>query len=123
MARTLLDQGGRFLLVGAANTLLSFALFWLLLRWLPPQPAYAIAFAAGILFAYLANSLLVFGAALRWTRLGAYPLIYVVQYGVNAVLLQAGTTLLGWPPPLALAAALCITVPLSFLLNRKLLGG
>jgi putative flippase GtrA len=123
MPRSLIDQGGRFLLVGAANTLLSFALFWLLLRWLTPQPAYAIAFAAGIVFAYVANSLLVFDAALRWTRLGAYPLIYLAQYGVNAVLLQVGTGLLGWPPPLALAAALCVTVPLSFVLNRKLLGG
>jgi putative flippase GtrA len=118
-----LQQGSRFLVVGALNTLLSYALFWWLLQWLDPQPAYAVAYLCGLVFAYLGNSLLVFGAALAWGRLLRYPLVYVGQYLGNASLLALGTGLFGWPPQLALAVAFAFTIPLSFLLNRWVLRG
>lgn len=119
-AGTLTRQGLRFLLFGGLNTGLTYALFVGLVLVLHPQLAYATAFATGISLAYLGNSIWVFAARPRVRSALAYPLLYGSQYLINAGLLQLLGVGLGWPPWFALGAALCVSVPVSFLMNRWL---
>jgi putative flippase GtrA len=122
MMRRLGAEGTRFLVFGAFNTLATYGIYCVLVGFLAPQVAYAIVFALGIALAYAGNSLFVFRAPMRWRIAGVYPGVYVLQYLANAVLIEAFTGSLGLGPRVALALSLAIVTPVSFLLNRALLG-
>ncbi len=115
------DQALRFLFAGGLNTVLTYALFWLLSAVMHAQLAFAIAFAIGIVLAYLLNALWVFSRRPSWRGAASYPLLYLLIYLLNAAMLQLATDWLGWSPRLGLAVALCISTPISFLLNRYFL--
>lgn len=114
-------QGIRFLASGALNTIVTYALYCVLVAFLHPQVAYAIVFALGIVVAYVLNSRYVFGKRVRLATAAVYPLVYAAQYALSAllvgVLMRAG---LG--PRIALGIALALVMPLSFVLNRLVLA-
>ncbi|MFA5683784.1 MAG: GtrA family protein [Lysobacteraceae bacterium] len=112
----------RFLAGGAANTAASYALFWLLVGVVHRQLAYALAFACGIVLAYFLNSRWVFRSAPGRAAALSYPLLYLAVYLCNAGLLELGVRALGWSPRGSLAAALLLSTPLSFFLNRRWLA-
>ncbi len=113
-------QGARFLAFGALNTLATYALYCVLVAFIAPQPAYAIVFALGIGLAYVLNSRYVFAAPIRAGTAALYPLVYAAQYGANALLIDVFIGA-GLGPRAALAVALVIVTPLSFVLNRRVL--
>jgi len=113
-------QGVRFLASGALNTLVTYALYCVLVAFLAPQAAYALVFVLGIGLAYVLNARFVFGARMRAASATLYPLVYIVQYGASALLIALFTGA-GLGPRLALAIALVVVTPLSFVGNRLLL--
>ena len=113
-------QALRFIAFGALNTLVTYALYCAIVTFISPQVAYAIVFVLGIALAFILNSRFVFGARLRVGSAAIDPLVYVVQYGANALLIDAFIAL-GFGPRTALALALVIVTPLSFALNRAVL--
>ncbi len=114
-------RGARFLAFGVLNTLATYALYCILVAFIAPQIAYAIVFALGIGLAYIFNSRFVFGSRMRASTATLYPLVYVAQYGSNAILIEVLANL-GLGPRAALAVALVFVTPLSFLLNYLVLG-
>lgn len=110
----------RFLAAGGANTLATWALYWLLLLAMDPRIAYALAYASGIVLSYSLNSLWVFQS--RWNGRGllafalAYGLQALLAYGLFLLLL-AFTPLPAWLLPVAITLLL---LPLTFLVNREL---
>lgn len=112
----------RFLIIGAANTLVTYAAYLILLRRLPYLWAYSLAYGVGIIIAYLAQTRYVFRVGASWLTFLKFPLVYVAQYATGAlsirVLVGSGIV----PKELALLATLCITVPLGFFLSRYLLA-
>lgn len=112
----------RFLAFGAFNTVLTYAVYWVLVAWLPAQVAYALVYALGIVVAYLGNALWVFAARPRVRTALAYPLLYGVQYLAGAGLLALATGPAGLAPRPALALVIVALVPLSYALNRALLA-
>jgi putative flippase GtrA len=110
-------QGLRFLASGAANTVITYALYCVLVFFLHPQVAYAIVFALGIAIAYVVNSRYVFRAPLRMFTAAFYPLVYAVQYALSALLI-ALLTQAEMGPRVALAIAIALVTPVSFVLNR-----
>ena len=119
---TMRAEGIRFVLFGAFNTVVTYLAYCLLVFVLHPQFAYAIIFLLGIALAYVGNSRFVFRRALDWRIAGAYPLIYLAQYALTAGLIHVFGLWLDLGPRLALALALVITTPVSFLLNRIMLS-
>lgn len=119
---TLRAEGFRFVLFGAFNTLLTYLAFCLLVFVMHPQTAYALVFVLGIAIAYVGNSRFVFRKALDWKIAGVYPLIYFVQYALTAGLIFLFGLWPGVGPRAALAMALTISTPVSFMLNRMVLG-
>lgn len=111
----------RFIAVGVVNTGASLVVYWLLLTVLTPQPAYALAFAAGIVLSYFLNTGVVFRARRSWSRFLVFPLIYAIGYGAGALVLALAVRVLGIDPRIAPLLSLCVTWPLMFVLMRQLL--
>lgn len=111
----------RFVLGGALNTGLSYALYLLLHRVLSYQAAYALAYVAGIVFAYWFNARFVFQVPRSWRGLLAYPLVYVVQYLASAVLLEALIAGLGIAEAFAPLLVSAVMLPLTFVMSRWVL--
>ena len=108
----------RFVLSGAFNTALTYALYLVALRYWEPQVAFTFVYAAGIALAYLLNRLFVFRAHRGWRSVAATPLIYLVQYLFSLAVLQAGLAL-GIPDWLAPLPAVFLSIPLTYFLARR----
>lgn len=108
----------RFLAVGLANTLATYALYLLLLHWLGYRTSYTLSFLAGIVIAYELNRIVVFGARRSAGSMLAVPAIYAIQYLLGLGIVTAAVEWFSvprhWAPLLSIAA----TVPITFLLNR-----
>ena len=116
----------RFLLVGAGNTALSFALYAaLVLAGLHYAAANLVALIAGIAVSYLTNGAVVFrglGRASFLRYVACWAAIYLVQVAVIAATAAAlGPRLPGGVAPEIAGgvAALAVAVPLSFVLQRR----
>ena len=108
----------RFLVAGLINTGASYVVYLLLLSALGYEAAWAGAYAAGILVAYVLNSRFVFGTPMTVRKALRYPLVYLAQYLVSAALLYALVTWLGVDARWAALIVLICSVPASFVLNR-----
>lgn len=111
----------RFLCGGAANTLFTYLLYLGLIRILPYQWAYFAAYVTGIVLAYWLNARFVFKVPLSWKGLFAYPVVYLVQYVLAAVLLEALVRLGGVPPAYAPLLVTAVLLPLTYLMNKLVL--
>jgi len=115
-------RGARFLAFGVFNTLVTYAIYCVLVIWLHPQAAYALVFALGIAIAYVGNAAWVFRARLRWAMVLPYAGVYAGTYLANAALVHLLMTHAGAGPRMALALSLAVVTPFSFLLNHAILG-
>jgi len=111
----------RFLISGASTTLVSYALYLVLLRWLPYVAAYSIAYAAGIAWSYFANTLFVFRRSPSVARAALFPLVYLAQYLVGTVLLVILVGVLHVPKAFAPLAVIVLTLPLTYVLSRHVI--
>lgn len=114
------NQGTRFLASGIANTLLTFAIYWLLLEVTAYQVAYTISYLSGIVIAYLLGSVFVFRSRPRMATALRFPLVYAVQYLLGLAVLWAWTGLLGLPAAWGVLAVTAVTLPVTFLLSRHI---
>ena len=119
--RTALAMFLRFVVVGGANTLLSLALYWIALLWMPPQAAYAISFAAGVITGYLLHTRYAFRSKRGWRSFLAWPLICLAGWAVGAAALQLAIGPLGIDPRIAPLLAIAASLPLTFVLGRLVL--
>lgn len=123
MTRFFSREPVRFLLASALNTGLTY-LFYLALLWaVSYRWAYSISYVAGIFLSFVLNSLYVFRTPLDWRRLLPYPSIYLVQYLLGLGVAWVGVELGGVDEWLVPVAVVAVTVPVSFVLTRWILGG
>lgn len=111
----------RFVAAGLFNTGLSYAVYALLL-WLGIAYPIAnfIAMASGLLIGFLTQGHFVF-RRLEGRRFPRFVLSWLALWGLNVLLIRL---LLTWMNAyLAGAAALCVIVPLSFLVQKHLVFG
>lgn len=113
----------RFLVAGGLNTGLTFVLYWLLLLVMNYRAAYAISFAAGIIFSYVVNTKFVFQTGFSLRKAVTFPLIYLVTYFAGALVLQLAVGTLGVDARLAPLLSICATLPLTYLLTKLVLTG
>jgi putative flippase GtrA len=106
----------RFLLAGAANTLLSIAVYQAALFVTGHVAAYVLAYAAGVLFAYFAYTRHVFHAPMSARRFVVFALFYIAS-GFAGTLVNAGLI-----DHLALHARLAIFVTVAILLPVNYFG-
>lgn len=112
----------RFVLSGGINTLLTYALYLLLLESIGHRWSYGAAFAVGIVLAYALNRTFVFKSHAGWRSAVAMPLIYVLQFSVGLGIVELWVVGLRWPAALAPLAATALTLPMTYLLSRRAFG-
>lgn len=108
----------KFVIGGGINTAFTFALYYGLQIVLPYQVAYALAFATGIVFSYWFNATIVFRTPVSWKGFFAFPLVYLAQYLLSAVLLSAFVERLDIPQGVAPLFVIVVTIPVTFVLTR-----
>lgn len=119
--REIHGEFARFLLVGGANTLSTYLLFLLLLAFFPYLIAYSLAYCVGVVVSYFLNLYCVFRRPFSLATFLAFPVVYVVQYSLGALILWLLVDHAGVAPQLAMAGAIGLTIPLTFLMSRFVL--
>ena len=109
---------GRFLLGGASTTLVSYAVYLVLLAFLPYLAAYWIAYAVGVAWSYLANTLFVFRQRPSLARALAFPLVYAIQLAAGSLLMIVLVQHLGLPAKVAPLLVVVLTLPLTYVASR-----
>lgn len=117
----LLAVGFRFLLSGGLNTLATYLLYWALLSVLHYQVAYAVSFIAGIALSYALNTKFVFKAKHTAKKAALFPMIYLVTYLIGAATMKVSVSWLHLDPRIAPLVAIAVTLPVTFILSRRLL--
>lgn len=115
------SSGFRFLIGGVVNTVLTFALYWLLMLVVSYQVAYAASYCLGIALSYAINSRMVFRVRYSARSAILFPLVYLAGYLAGAAVLAIGVRVLGVNPWLAPVLSICATLPLTYLLTRLVL--
>jgi len=113
----------RFLIAGAANTAATYVIYLLALQVVPYRVAYTIAYALGIVLAYALNTRFVFRTPWRWKTLLAYPMVYLLQYGLGVACLTVLVERHWVSPELAPLLVVAITLPVTFVASRLLIKG
>lgn len=112
----------RFLVAGGINTAITYLLYLLATRFVGYQAAYAIAFAAGVALSYVLSLRFVFRQTGNWKKFARYPLVYLAQYVVGAIMLEVLVRALAVPVWIAPLIVVVLTLPLTFLLSRGILA-
>ncbi|MEY2252031.1 GtrA family protein [Comamonas sediminis] len=112
----------RFVVGGGMNTGFSYLIYLLGGLIFSYQVAYFIAYVSGIIFSYWFNARFVFHIPLSWKGLLSYPLVYLVQYLISALLLGSAVEYLGINKYIAPLAITLITLPLTYCMSKLLLG-
>ena len=112
----------RFVISGGINTGLTYCIYLFFQMMLSYQVAYLIAYVAGIFIAYFMSSLFVFNKPVSLRSFFRFPIVYIVQYGVGAVLLWLLVSLLNVSSTYAPLIVIAVTLPLTFLLSRFILN-
>lgn len=111
----------RYLVGGGINTALGYALYWLLLAWLPYPAAYTLSYTAGIVTGFAINTWFVFREPWSWRKLTAFPLIHVAGYAAGLAVTMVSVRALGIAEKWAALVATATVFPLTFLLTRALI--
>lgn len=112
-----------FGLVGAANTVATYAVYAVLLFLFPYKVSYSLAYVSGILISYYLNSRLVFREPVSLLKFIKYPIVYVVQYLLGIAILYVAIDILGFSQWLAPLAVIVISLPITFFLSRLIIKG
>lgn len=111
----------RFLVGGAINTLATFILYWVLLRFVSYPMAYTLSFVTGIGLSYALNALFVFRVRPAVRSALAFPLVYLAQYLVGFAVLWLWASVLEMPPAYGVLAVVAVSLPITFVLSRYVL--
>lgn len=111
----------KFIAAGVVNTGATYTLYLLLLFYWNYRISYAVSNAAGIVLAFVLNSRLVFRVKLNVFRMATYPFIYLLQYLANAWLINLLVDRLDIAKQIAPLFAICLTLPVVYLLNKLVL--
>lgn len=112
----------RFLVGGALNTALTY-LIYLVLQWVMSyQLAFLAAYLSGIVLSYFINASLVFRQPLSWGTALRFPLVYLVQYVLGAILLALLVETLGMDARIAPLAVVVLLLPATYLMTKRALA-
>lgn len=118
-----ITEFSRFIICGGINTLLTYIIYVVALRFYRYSISYSISFLAGIFIAYYLNSRFVFEQELSLKKAISYPLVYLVQYLLGILALYVLVELLSVNKLIAPLIIVAISVPVTFLLSKLIIKG
>lgn len=108
----------RFLASGGLNTLVTYLMYLVMLRFFSYRIAFTVAYVFGIIVAYGLNRTFVFRTHQGWRSIFFFPFVYLVQYLASLVILWLWVKQLSMPEEVAPLAAIAFTIPLTFVLSK-----
>jgi putative flippase GtrA len=108
----------RFLIVGASNTVFTFAIYEGLLFFLTYGLAFTISFIAGLIFTSLLNVRIVFSAQLTARTIACFAAYYCFYYLLNLATLWLVIESTGVPAALAPLVTLPLLTPVNYLCSK-----
>lgn len=116
------QQGIRFLIGGASNTLLAYAIYLLLLYITPYATAYTLSYVIGIISGFAINTYFVFHSKWNWRKFFSFPLIHIFNYIASMGIVVASTEILGIPEQISPIIATATMLPINFILTKALIS-
>jgi putative flippase GtrA len=113
----------RFVFVGAFNSFLTYVFYVLLLLFLPYMISYTVSYLMGIFLSYYLNSTFVFKKPIQLKKALEFPLVYLAQYLLGALLLFFLVDILAVNRLIAPILIIILTLPVTFLLSRFIVKG
>lgn len=110
-----------FLIIGIANTVITYSLYLILLNFLSYFFAYTISYIVGIFCSYFLNSKFVFKAKISLKKVLKYPIVYIVQYLIGLLLVFLLVDLFHLKKELAPSIVIILTIPITYLLSKFIL--
>lgn len=108
-------RGGRFLVVGLANTVATYSIFVVLGLLIPPEAAYTVAFLVGLAWVSFGTSRFVFRSRGRPWRIASFAAVYLVMYVVGRVIVELLEPADFLSLMVASIAIIAVTTPLAYL--------
>lgn len=112
----------RFLISGGVNTVATYTVYLVLLRFIDYKVAYTTAYVFGIVLAFFINRLFVFRTHRGWRSMVLFPFVYLLQYLVSLGVVWAWVERLQLWKEAAPLVAVVITIPMTFALSRLIFG-
>ncbi|HEX7517104.1 MAG TPA: GtrA family protein [Chthoniobacterales bacterium] len=114
---------GRYVFFGGLNTVLTYVIYLVCLRFMTYRIAYTVSFVCGILISYFFNAQFVFKKELRMTKALQFSLVYLVQYFVGLGLLFILVEVAHLSKVFAPVLLVFLIVPTNYGLNRRVIKG
>ena len=111
----------RFIGAGIVNTIASYLAYLFLIFFFSYQISYAIAFVLGVALSFVLNSKYVFEVQQTLRKFILFPLVYLVQYLLGALLMGVVIEVLGVSKFIAPLFVIVCLIPVSYLLSKKIL--
>jgi putative flippase GtrA len=108
----------RFLFTGGLNTALTYALYLILLQYLPYLWSYSISYLTGLIFAFGMSRYFIFKRSAGLKSALLFPLIYVAQYAVGMLIIWAWVNVACLNKELAPLVATAVMVPLTYIATK-----
>lgn len=112
----------RFLVVGLANTALTFAVYLALVPIIPYMLAFSVAFVCGLIFQTLMKIRVVFSSAVTLRRIARYVVYNCTYFAFNLMFLRMLVENRGASPPIAALISLCVMTPIHFVASRLVIA-
>lgn len=113
----------RFLIAGSFNTVVTYLIYLLLLRYLDYKIAFTISFLGGVCFTLFLHSYFVFKSVITLKNLLQFPLFYITQYAVGLALLFFLINYLEVDQRIAPLVNVVLLTPINFFISRWLFPG
>ena len=106
-----------FMVMGATSTGLMFGMYVLFNLFMHYQVSYFISYVFTVIVAYFLNTMFVFKKEVSLKTFIRFPLIYVVQYVLGAILLEI-LVRLGFSVTYSPLLIIMLLLPVTYILNR-----
>lgn len=110
----------RFMISGSISTLFMWGIYIVFKEFYSYQLAYLLSYIFAIVFTYFLNTIYVFHKKISLKTFLSFPLIYVAQYGIGALLLEIFAHF-GFSLTYAPILIIILLLPLTFSLNKIVL--
>ena len=111
----------RFLLIGAANSLITYVIYITGAMFFSYLLAYSLSYAAGIVISYYLNSRFVFPSAISLIKAFSFSLTYIGQYLLGIGLLFIFVNTWGINKFFAPLCVICTTIPFTYFMTKYVL--
>jgi putative flippase GtrA len=112
----------RFIVGGGINTGFTYIAYICFNFFLNYQASYLIAYALGVVFSYWLNARFVFCVSVSWRGLFSYPIVYVVQYALSALILAGLVDQFKISESIAPLLVVGLTIPVTYIMSKFLIN-